>query len=334
MRYLVLGSGAAGIAAAREARRLDRNAEIAVATEEHAAPYLRPELPDLVSGAREPAGMADPQAKDLDAQGIRLLHGKRARRVDAAGIRVFFSDGTEEPFSFLCIATGGRPVLPPPLAASPGLFLPLNSLGDALRLRERAMRSDVVAVFGPGYLGVEAARALRAAGWQVTWIRPGPPRFGNPIPPDAEAKAADALRSRGVKTREGVGIADVIDVDGRSCDVVTTAGEAIRCSLVVAATERLPDIGFLEGSGVETASGVRVSEYLQTNVPNIYAAGDCAEVRDIHGGGSRINFGWRSAVKQGRLAGGNMAGAEGVYIRNSEDYFGLLYGAPLRDRVK
>jgi NADPH-dependent 2,4-dienoyl-CoA reductase/sulfur reductase-like enzyme len=334
MRYLILGSGPAGIAAAKEARRLDKGAEIVVATEEHAAPYLRPALPDLVSGERELQAMADPQARDLEELGIRLLRGKRARRVDAEGNRVLFTDGTEEGYNFLCIATGARPVAPAALAAVPGFSLVLNSLGDAMRLRDRAMRSDHTVVYGPGYLGIEAARALRMAGNQVTWISPGPPRAGNPIPPDTEAKIAERLRSKGVKTREGVGIADVIDVDGRSCDVVTTAGEAIRCSLVVAATERLPDIGFLEGSGVETASGVRVSEYLQTNVPNIYAAGDCAEVRDIHGGGSRINFGWRSAVKQGRLAGGNMAGAEGVYIRNSEDYFGLLYGAPLRDRVK
>jgi len=116
--------------------------------------------------------------------------------------------------------------------------------------------------------------------------------------------------------------------------VVTTAGETIRCSLVVAATERLPDIGFLEGSGVKTGTGVLVSEYLGTNVSNIYAAGDCAEAYDINRRESRINFGWRSAIKQGQLAGGNMAGGGGVYIKNTEDYFGLLFGASLLERMK
>jgi len=333
MRYLILGSGPAGIAAAREARRLDRAAEIVVATEEHAAPYLRPALPDLVSGERELPAMANPLAKDLEELRIRILPGKRARRVDAEGNRVLFTDGTGEGYNFLCIATGARPVAPPALSAVPGFSLVLNSLGDATRLRERAMRSDRTVVFGPGYLGIEAARALRMAGNQVTWISPGPPRAGNPIPPDAEAKIAERLRSKGVKTREGVEIADVIDVDGRSCDVVTTAGEAIRCSLVVAAVERFPGVGFLEGTGVKAASGILVSEYLATDVSNIYAAGDCAEVNDIHLGKSRINFGWRSAVKQGQLAGGNMAGGEGVYIRNAEDYFGQLLGDSLLERI-
>jgi NADPH-dependent 2,4-dienoyl-CoA reductase/sulfur reductase-like enzyme len=115
--------------------------------------------------------------------------------------------------------------------------------------------------------------------------------------------------------------------------VVTAGGGTIRCHLIVVATERLPNIGFLDGSGVKAGAGVLVDEYLRTNVSNIYAAGDCAEVFDINRRESRINFGWRSAVKQGQLAGENMAGGGKVYIKNAEDFFGLLYGPPLQDRV-
>jgi NADPH-dependent 2,4-dienoyl-CoA reductase/sulfur reductase-like enzyme len=333
MRYLILGSGPAGIAAAKGARRLDKDAEVVIATEEYSAPYLRPSLADLVSGERELAGIADPQGKDLAALNIRLLAGKRARRVDSAKNRVAFSDGSEETYNFLCIATGGRPILPAALMGAPGSFLFLNSLADAQRVRERAMRSDITVVYGPGYLGIEAARALRKVGNQVIWINPGLPRFGNPISGDVEARVVEQLRAKGVKTKEGTEIADVIDVDGRSYDVVTTGGEQLRCSLIIVATERLPGVGFLEGSGVKAGAGVLVSEYLGTNVSNIYAAGDCAEVYDVNRRESRINFGWRSAIKQGELAGENMAGGGKVYIRNTEDYFGLLFGKPLLERV-
>ena len=333
MRYLILGSGPAGIAAAKAARKKDTDAEVVIATEENAAPYLRPLLPDLVSGERELSGVADPQGKDLADLGIRLLGGKRTRRVDAAKNRVAFSDGSEETYNFLCIATGGKPILPLALMGAPGSFLFLNSLGDAQRVRERAMRSDTTVVYGPGYLGIEAARALRKLGNQVVWINPGLPRFGNPISGDVEVRIADQLRSKGVKILEGTEIADAVDVDGKSFDVVTAGGAKIPCNLVVVATERLPNIPFLEGSGVKAGAGVLVDEYLRTNASNVYAAGDCAEVYDINRRESRINFGWRSATKQGQLAGENMAGGEKVYIKNVEDYFGLLYGSPLLERV-
>ena len=333
MRYLILGSGPAGIAAAKAARKQDKDAEVVIATEENAAPYLRPALPDLVSGERELSGIADPQGKDLADLGIKLQGGKRARRVDGAKNRISFSDGTEETYNFLCVATGGKPILPVALMGAPGSFLFLNSLGDAQRVRERAMRSDTTVVYGPGYLGIEAARALRKLGNQVVWINPGLPRFGNPISGEVEVRVVEQLRAKGVKIVDGTEIADAVDLDGKSYDVVTVGGGKIRCNLVVVATERLPSIGFLEGSGVKAGAGVLVDEYLRTNVSNIYAAGDCAEVYDINRRESRINFGWRSAIKQGQLAGENMAGGGKLYIKNTEDYFGLLFGSPLLERV-
>lgn len=333
MRHLVLGSGPAGVAAAKAARKMEKDAEVVIVTEEFAHPYLRPNLADLIAGGVDSAGIADPQGKNLDAEGITVLPGKRARRVDSARNRILFSDGTEETYNFLCVATGGKPILPLSMMGSPGSFLMLNSLGDALRIKARAMRTEVSVVYGPGYLGLEASRALRKLGQQVVWINPGLPRFGNPISGQLEAKVAERLRNSGVTIKEGTDIADVIDRAGDAYLVYTTGGEQIPCQMVVVASERLPVTNFLEGSGVKLGTGVLVDEYLRTNVSNIYAAGDCAEVFDVNRRESRINFGWRSAIKQGQLAGENMAGGGKVYIRNPEDYFGLLYGSPLMDRT-
>jgi NADPH-dependent 2,4-dienoyl-CoA reductase/sulfur reductase-like enzyme len=333
MRYLIVGSGPAGVAAARAVRDADKSAGVVIATEEFDAPYFRPHLPDVIAGDKDAAAVADPQGRDLDALGITMTTGKRARRVDAAKNRVLFSDGSEETYNFLLVATGGRPILPMPMMLAFGAFLPLNTLSDAQRIRARAMRSDVALVYGPGYLGIEASRALRRLGQEVVWINPGLPRFGNPVSGETEARAADRLRNRGVVIKEGTDIADVLDLDGRSYAVYTTGGEEVRCTMIVVATERFPNVGFLEGTGVKIGAGAIVDEYLRTSVSNIYAAGDCAEVYDINRRESRINFGWRSAIKQGQLAGENMAGGNKLFIRNAEDYFGLLYGPSLDDRT-
>ena len=109
--------------------------------------------------------------------------------MDAAKNRVLFSDGTEEGYNFLLVTTGGKPILPLSMMGSIGSFLTLNSQSDAVRIKARAMRSDVSLVYGPGYLGLETARALRKLGQKVIWVNPGLPRFGNPISGETEAKA-------------------------------------------------------------------------------------------------------------------------------------------------
>jgi len=102
----------------------------------------------------------------------------------------------------------------------------------------------------------------------------------------------------------------------------------------VVASERHPAIGFLSGSGVKIGTGIVVDDYLRTSVPNIYAAGDCAELFDKETRTARINFGWRSAIKQGRLAGENMAGSGKRFAREEADYFWALFGPALLDRIR
>jgi len=335
MRYLILGSGPAGIAAAKAIRKAEKDAGIVIATEEKfTQPYLRPLLPDFIAGDITLAALADPQGEDLSANRIELRQGKRARKVDADVRRVFFDDGTEEAYDFLLVATGGKPVLPAPLDRNPKAVIPFDSLSDAKRIRERAAGPGPIVVYGPGYVGIEACRALALLGRKVVWIKPDLPRFGYPISGEFEASVLDQVRRRGVRIQEGDDIASIREIDDGAFEVRNLGGQEIRCSMIVAATERLPAMAFLKGSGVKVGTGVVVDDRLRTSAPYIYAAGDCAELVDEKTGEVRINFGWRSAIRQGQLAGENMAGGGKLYIRNREDYFWLLFGTSLLDRSK
>ncbi len=334
MRYLILGSGPAGIAAAKAIRKAEKDAEIVIVTEEMESPYLRPLLPDFISGDTALSALADPQGQDLKQKRIELLKGKRARKVDAGEGRVVFKDGTEEKYDSLLVATGGKPIVPGALQNPLAPILPFDSLDDARRIRERARNPGVFVVYGPGYLAIEACRVLRRAGQEVIWLKPGQPRFGNPITGEFEASVINEIQKRGVVLKDGADVAEVSGVDGEMTSVSTTSGEKIRCRMIVVATERLPSTDFLAGSGVKVDTGVIVDDYLRTFIGNIYAAGDCAELVDKASGRKRINFGWRSAIKQGQLAGENMAGGGKLYLRRQEDYLWLLFGTSLLDRSR
>ena len=333
MGYLILGGGAAGIAAAGAIRKRDKSGEIVIATEETAAPYLRPLLPDLISGDADAESIKDPQGEGLAGLGIDVRKGKRAAKVDAQKNKVAFTDRSSETYQVLLVATGGKPVVPPALARAERTVIPFDSLADTVRIRERAGHPGASVVYGPGYLAMEACRVLKKAGRDVVWIKPGQPRFGNPIAGEFEASVINQVQERGVRLKDGAEVVALEESAKEAALVRTGDGESIRCAVIVVATERLPSIAFLEGSGVKVGTGVLVDDYLRTNVPNIFAAGDCAELRDAKTGKTHINFGWRSAIKQGRLAGENMAGGGKLYTGKQEDYLWLLFGAPLTDRI-
>lgn len=334
MKYLILGCGPAGIAAAKVIRGKDKKGEIVVATEELGPPYLRPLLTDLIMGKGDVAGIADPQSKDLAEQGIHVRHGIRAEKINSAGNRVIFADGAEEAYDVLLVATGGKPEIPPALRMEHPAILPFDSLEDTLRIAERIPRSGTVAVYGPGFLAIVASSALRKRGNDVVWFQPDLPRPGYPISGELEANIHDSVRNTGVRILDGQDIATVREAGGGIEIESTEKGERVRCLAVVVATERLPAIGFLSGSGVKIGIGIVVDDFFRTSVPNIYAAGDCAELFDKETRATRINFGWRSAIKQGRLAGENMAGGGKRYIPEESDYFWALFGPALLDRIR
>ena len=109
-------------------------------------------------------------------------------------------------------------------------------------------------------------------------------------------------------------IRDVIDLDGITWQAFTSKGRCLDCSFIISAQGDRPNIDFLKNSGLALEKGLLVNEELRTNISNIYAAGDVAQVYDLNRGINRINFGWKSASRQGALAGQNMAGADKVFI--------------------
>lgn len=334
MRYLILGGGPAGIAAAKTIRKRKPDAEIVIATDETEAPYLRPLLPDLILGNAVDETILDPQGRDLAEKGVRRLTGGRAVRLDRGNRMVDFSEGTREGYDILLISTGGKPGVPATLRKDLPAIRVFDSWKDALAIRERAARPGAAVVYGPGYLAIEACRALRRTKKEVVWIKPDLPKYGYPIAGELEASILDDVRNRGARILDGEDIVQAREKDAATTVVLTSGGEEIACSLVVVATERVPSVGFLAGSGVTVGTGVLVDDFLRTSDTNVYAAGDCAEFADKPKGVGRINFGWRSAIRQGQLAGENMAGGNKRFGGNEEDYFWALFGFSLLDRAR
>jgi len=121
-------------------------------------------------------------------------------------------------------------------------------------------------------------------------------------------------------------------MDGRRYRITDDAGETFDCDLFGLAPAETPNVEFLRPSAVHCDIGVIVNEELRTNIPNVFAAGDCAQIYDINSGHSVINFGWKSAAKQGIIAGENMAGSNQIIIPTRDEFVLDLMGKKLLER--
>ena len=288
MKYLIVGGVAAGTKAAAKIKRCDRSAEVVVVTKSEDISYAGCGLPYYIGGdiqTREELIVNTP-ASYAGLTGAEMRTGVEAVGLDAAAheVTVREKDGSEhaEKYDKLVIATGASPFVPAGLVGAdlPGVFT-LRTPDDAEAIRaaaEAGARHAVVV--GAGFIGLEVAENLLARGLSVTVIDAMPQILPNVFDPEMAGFAQRQLKAAGVRVMTSCPLKGL--VGDEKVEGVETASGTLPADLVVLSIGIRPNTAWLEGSGVETLKGcVLVDELGATNLPDVYAAGDCAEVRNF-----------------------------------------------------
>lgn len=311
-RLLVIGGVAAGLSAASRARRLDPHLQITALEKGPHLSYSACGLPYFIGGhVRRPEDLLVYSAEYFrEKRQIEALTGHEAVEIQLGRRRVravVAETRQEKEFHFdrLVIATGARPDWP----AIPGLDLPhvfrANTLESAMALRgfvERAGPRRAL-VLGGGYIGLETAEALRERGLEVIVLERSAEILEG-FDADITRGVENALARHGVLLLKGAAALAV-----REGEVVSEAGRH-PADLVIVSTGLRPNVEMAASAGVALGptGAIAVDDRMQTNVPGIYAAGDCAEtVHLVTGRPAWIPLG-TTANKQGRVAGENAAG--------------------------
>lgn len=327
MQHVILGAGPAGVIAAETLRKHDSEAAITLVCGEKEPPYSRMAIPYLLSGQIAEAGTYLRQADGhFDVLGVTVKHA-RATSIDRKKTSVVFDHGDDLAYDRLLIATGASPIRPP----VPGLDLPgvhtCWTLEDARAILDRALKGDEVVLMGAGFIGSIILEALVARGVRLTVVE----MEDRMVPRMMDETAGNMLRrwceAKGVTVLTGTRITDITRLKNR-LDVSLSKGSALQAKLVVVAAGVAPNIGFLEGTGIRTKTGVKVNEYLKTNAKDIYAAGDVAEAKDLSTGEFSVLAIQPVAADHGRIAALNMLGQrtphEGSLNMNVLDTLGLV----------
>jgi 3-phenylpropionate/trans-cinnamate dioxygenase ferredoxin reductase subunit len=240
------------------------------------------------------------------------MFGTRATRIDPSARFVELEDHRRVPYDALLIATGGRNRrIPIPGGDLEGIY-GLRTVQDADRIRKEMVSGRRVVVVGMGFIGSEVAASLRQGGLDVVAIDPSKTPLFRVLGEAVGQTLADLHRAHGVRTIFEDTVAAFEGTRRVAC-VVTKGGRRLECDFVVVGIGIEPAVDMLEGSSVVVDNGAVVDEYCQTNVADVYAAGDVANhYHPIFDRRMRVEH-WQNAIRQGAAAARNMLGRRRAY---------------------
>jgi NAD(P)H-nitrite reductase large subunit len=332
LRHVIIGHGPAGIYAARCIRKRNTDADILVLSEEPCLSYSRILLPDYVAGRVSLDALWLYPQSYYDEARIQLRLRTKITSVHPDRRSVTTENGEAIPFDRLLIACGGLPILPEIDGLADANAVTLKTIADAQAIIARVKKGSSVLVMARDLVGVEMTRAFCLMGLRVTYIEWGDELLPHIIDPATAEELALRMKAAGVQMVMGEEIHRVEKSD--SAIVVHTSGKTLRGDALAVAVGKTPCLNWLESSGITTNRGILADERLRTNYPDIFVAGDAAEIYDPATKKRKLLFGWKNATEQGELAGANMSGDTREFVVTYTPGLKQIFGVDIRHRWK
>ncbi|MBF6024426.1 FAD-dependent oxidoreductase [Lysobacter niastensis] len=300
---VIIGGGAAGYAAALRLRELGFEGTLTMLSADEAGPYDRPNLSKDYLAGTAPAEWIPLQAPDFyESQRIDLRLDCEVASIDTGARQVVTSSGERIAYDALLLATGAEPRrLPLPGFDRPNVFV-LRSLADSTAIVTACEGARSVALVGGGFIGMEAAAALRARGLDVHVVDLDEVPMSRALGREVGGFIAGLHREQGVTFHLGVAPKGY---DGKQLELAD--GTRVPADLLIVGAGVTPRVELATAAGLDVDNGILVDDTLQTSAPSVFAAGDVARYR-YRGELIRVEH-WVHAERQGQAAAANMLGA-------------------------
>ena len=323
MRYVIIGGSAAAIGCIEGVRSVDKTGEIILITGETEWNYSRPLISYLLEGKTTRDKMWCRPDSFFTRNGVTVKAGVLATTLDAGDRTVRLSTGERLAYDRLLAATGSRPFVPP----IPGLetverTFCFQTLSDASALAEALRPESRVLILGAGLTGVKCAEGIRGLCAQIAIADLAPRVLPAVLDDTAAAMVQASMEEKGVRFYLNDSAAAF-----RGNTARLQSGTELEFDVLVTAVGVRPNTQLVADAGGAVDRGILVDGRCATTLPDVYAAGDCAQGYDAVSGEKRMLPLWPNAVLQGETAGINMAGGRADYTQgialNASGVFGL-----------
>lgn len=328
-KYVIIGACAAGLAAAEQIRKTDRTGEITVLTNEAYLPYSRPSISYLLKGVVKENDMFLRKNQFYKSNKINVVTDSKVTSIDRENQKV--KAGRKEYFyDKLCICTGSKPFIPPMknVEGKENAYTFLD-LAAVKKIKSAANENTKAVVIGAGLIGMKAAEGLSKICKSVDVIELAPRILPSILDAKSSKNVKKYIEENGhIKFHLENTVVSAKTKGKKITSVILQSGKEIKCDMVIMAVGVRPETELAEKSGLEVNRGIITNPVtMQTSDENIYSAGDCTVSVDMLDGSKKIIALWPNAVKQGTVAGSQMAGGDividGTYSVNAIDFYGL-----------
>lgn len=276
---IVIGSGLAGYGVVRELRRLDSELPVSMLSADHAGFYSKPMLSNALTTGKTPETLLNSDAlKMADQQKITICPYTRVTGIDRDNHVLTLQDGDVLPYGRLVLALGADQIHLPLQGDGVSDILSINDLDDYRRFRHALEGKKQISIIGAGLIGCEFANDLAAAGYQVNVIDISPQPLGRLLPPAAGAYLQKKLAAIGVDFYFDA-TTQQVERTGERLRLVLASGKALESDIILSAVGLRPRTKLAEAAGLRVSRGIVTNQLLQTQDPEIFALGDCAEVQ-------------------------------------------------------
>lgn len=311
-KFVIIGNGAAGFYAAKAIRERNSTCSIKLLSKEEAQSYFRPQVSDLISGTVPDNKFYLAKDQWYKENNIEQLLGVEVVDIKTQEKKVILASGEEISYDKLILANGSYNFVLPVKAGETVLscenytdingIYTIKDIKDAVKVRESLDTAKNAIVIGGGLLGLEAAWEMHEKGAKVSVVEFFPRLLPKQLDLEGSKLFQDIASTSGIDIILGDSAEEIILEDNKVKSVKLKSGKILDCDLLIFSVGIRCNIDLPKKAGIELDRGVKVNKNMETNVADVYACGDIAELQGI------VYGNWPAAIEMGKVAGTNAVG--------------------------